>query len=93
MSVATEYALETFNLRVTNKKLTLLNEQKEHENIEVHLKNLQTQINPHFLFNCLTNLYASIDENESAQLFCKKVISYVPAYARTKGGSAVRSRK
>ena len=93
MSVATEYTQETFNLKVTNKKLTLLNEQKEHENIEVHLKNLQTQINPHFLFNCLTNLYVSIDENESAHLFCKKVISYVPAYARTKGGSAVRSRK
>lgn len=93
MSVATEYTQETFNLKVTNKKLTLLNEQKEHENIEIHLKNLQTQINPHFLFNCLTNLYVSIDENEYAHLFCKKVISYVPAYARTKGGSAVRSRK
>jgi len=33
MSVATEYTQETFNLKVTNKKLTLLNEQKEHENI------------------------------------------------------------
>ena len=73
MSIAIKYALETFNLRVTNKKLKLLNEQNERENIEVQLKNLQAQINPHFLFNCLTNLYALIDENKSAQLFVKKL--------------------
>jgi LytS/YehU family sensor histidine kinase len=73
MSVAINNALETYNLRVTNKKLKLLNEQKERENIEVQLKNLQAQINPHFLFNCLTNLYALIDENKSAQLFVKKL--------------------
>ena len=73
MSVAIKYALETHILRVTNKELILLNEQKERENIEVELKNLQTQLNPHFLFNCLTNLYALIDENESAQLFVKKL--------------------
>ncbi len=73
MSAAIKYALETFNLRITNKKLKLLNEQKEHENIEVQLKNLQTQINAYFLFNCLTNLYALIVENESAQFFVKKL--------------------
>ena len=73
MSVAINNALETYNLKVTNKKLKLLNEQKERENIEVQLKNLQAQINPHFLFNCLTNLYSLIDENKSVQLFVKKL--------------------
>ena len=66
---------------------------QQNEKRKTHFIALQNQINPHFLFNCLTNLYVSIDENESVHFFCKKVISYVPAYARTKGGSAVRSRK
>ncbi len=75
MSIVIQRALDTYNLRVKNKELQLLNEQQEREKITAQLMMLQNQVNPHFLFNCLNNLSALVNENEPARKFIRKLSS------------------
>ncbi len=75
MSIVIQRALDTYNLRVKNKELQLLNEQQEKEKITAQLMMLQNQVNPHFLFNCLNNLSALVNENEPARKFIRKLSS------------------
>ncbi|MFY0687543.1 MAG: histidine kinase [Cyclobacteriaceae bacterium] len=73
MSIVIQRALDTYNLRVKNKELQLLNEQQEKEKITAQLMMLQNQVNPHFLFNCLNNLSALVNDNEPARQFIRKL--------------------
>ncbi|CAE7465151.1 hupR1, partial [Symbiodinium microadriaticum] len=75
MSIVIQRALDTYNLRVKNKELQLLNEQQEKEKITAQLMMLQNQVNPHFLFNCLNNLTALVSGNEPARKFIRKLSS------------------
>jgi LytS/YehU family sensor histidine kinase len=75
MSIVIQRALDTYNLRVKNKELELKNEQQEKEKITAQLMMLQNQVNPHFLFNCLNNLSALVNENEPARKFIRKLSS------------------
>ncbi|MDH5608728.1 MAG: histidine kinase [Cyclobacteriaceae bacterium] len=75
MSIVIQRALDTYNLRVRNKELQLLNEQQEKEKVSAQLMMLQNQINPHFLFNCLNNLTALVDGNDPARKFIGKLSS------------------
>ena len=42
-------------------------EKLEHENLEAEVKYLRSQINPHFLFNTLNNIYAITQRNEDTE--------------------------
>lgn len=75
MSIVIQRALDTYNLRVKNKELQLLNEQQEREKITAQLMMLQNQVNPHFLFNCLNNLSALVSDNKPARQFISKLSS------------------
>ncbi|MFZ9045076.1 MAG: histidine kinase [Cyclobacteriaceae bacterium] len=75
MSIVIQRALDTHNLRVKNKELELKNEQQEKEKITAQLMMLQNQVNPHFLFNCLNNLSALVNDNEPARKFIRKLSS------------------
>lgn len=75
MSIVIQRALDTYNLRVKNKELELKNEQQEKEKITAQLMMLQNQVNPHFLFNCLNNLSALVNDNEPARKFIRKLSS------------------
>lgn len=75
MSIVIQRALDTYNLRVKNKELELKSEQQEKEKITAQLMMLQNQVNPHFLFNCLNNLSALVNENEPARKFIRKLSS------------------
>ncbi|MFT4738597.1 MAG: CheY-like chemotaxis protein [Cyclobacteriaceae bacterium] len=75
MSIVIQRALDTHNLRVKNKELELKSEQQEKEKITAQLMMLQNQVNPHFLFNCLNNLSALVNENEPARKFIRKLSS------------------
>lgn len=62
---------------VTEKERKLL----EQERTEAELKNLKNQLNPHFLFNTLNNIYSLIaispDRAQSAVLELSKMLRYV----------------
>jgi len=75
MSIIIQRALDTYNLRVKNKELQLINEKQEKEKITAQLMMLQNQVNPHFLFNCLNNLSALVKNNDQARSFIKKLSS------------------
>jgi len=75
MSIVIQRALDTYNLRVRNKELQLQNEQQEKEKITAQLMMLQNQVNPHFLFNCLNNLSALVNDNQPARDFIRKLSS------------------
>ncbi len=66
-------------------KRLYLNEQErkeaEQKKVEAELKNLKSQLNPHFLFNTLNNIYALIaisqDKSQEAVMELSKMLRYV----------------
>ena len=64
--ISTVYALAKEFLKKENRAIQLEKEKVEHE-----LKFLRTQINPHFLFNALNNLHATV------QLYPKKAGDFI----------------
>ena len=66
-------------------KRLYLNEQErkeaEQKKVEAELKNLKNQLNPHFLFNTLNNIYALIaisqDKSQEAVMELSKMLRYV----------------
>ncbi|MBV6647656.1 MAG: histidine kinase [Cyclobacteriaceae bacterium] len=73
MRIVIQRALDTYQLRVKNRELLLQNEIQEKERIAAQLMNLQNQVNPHFLFNCLNVLYAMVPDNYDARNFIKQM--------------------
>lgn len=70
-------------IKVTQKWMITEKERKqlEQERTEAELKNLKNQLNPHFLFNTLNNIYSLIaispDRAQSAVLELSKMLRYV----------------
>ena len=70
-------------IKVTQKWITTEKERKqlEQERTEAELKNLKNQLNPHFLFNTLNNIYSLIaispERAQSAVLELSKLLRYV----------------
>lgn len=70
-------------VKVTKKWIDSEKERKqlEQERTEAELKNLKNQLNPHFLFNTLNNIYSLIaispDRAQSAVLELSKMLRYV----------------
>ena len=70
-------------IKVTQKWITTEKERKqlEQERTEAELKNLKNQLNPHFLFNTLNNIYSLIaispERAQSAVLEPSKLLRYV----------------
>lgn len=70
-------------IKVTQKWIVTEKERKqlEQERTEAELKNLKNQLNPHFLFNTLNNIYSLIaispDRAQSAVLELSKMLRYV----------------
>ena len=61
IAVLTFYLVERIETEIKQKKL--LKSESEKREIEAHLKLLQAQIEPHFLFNTLANVSSLIDSN------------------------------
>ncbi|MCK5348504.1 MAG: histidine kinase [Desulfobacula sp.] len=74
-----------FKLSATNEKLKRLNLEKEKLNAD--LKLLQAQVEPHFLFNTLSNILSLIDHEPKRG---KKMLENLTQYLRT---SLIQSRK
>lgn len=70
-------------IKMTQKWIVTEKERKqlEQERTEAELKNLKNQLNPHFLFNTLNNIYSLIaispDRAQSAVLELSKMLRYV----------------
>ena len=70
-------------IKVTQKWITTEKERKqlEQERTEAELKNLKNQLNPHFLFNTLNNIYSLIDlspeKAQQAVIELSKLMRYV----------------
>ncbi|VBB45894.1 Signal transduction histidine kinase, LytS [uncultured Paludibacter sp.] len=70
-------------IKVTGKwyELDLLNEEGEKKRTEAELQNLRQQLNPHFLFNTLNNIYSLIaispEKAQSVVLDLSKLLRYV----------------
>lgn len=70
-------------IKMTQKWIVTEKERKqlEQERTEAELKNLKNQLNPHFLFNTLNNIYSLIaispDRAQSAVLELNKMLRYV----------------
>lgn len=58
-----------------------LRQEEEKQKVEAELKNLKNQINPHFLFNTLNNIYALIaispEKSQEAVMELSKMLRYV----------------
>ena len=76
-------AVLSITIKMTGKwyKTEAQRQEEQNERTEAELKNLKQQLNPHFLFNTLNNIYAQIAINqESAQnsmLQLSKLLRYV----------------
>ena len=70
--------IETFVFALSKEKESVEN---KNENLQIELKLLKSQINPHFLFNTLNNIYALsiIDSNKTQQsiLYLSNMFRYV----------------
>jgi len=76
-------AMLSVTIKMTGKWYTTEAERQEEqkERTEAELKNLRHQLNPHFLFNTLNNIYAQIaihpDEAQNSMLELSKLLRYV----------------
>jgi len=76
-------AMLSVTIKMTGKWYTTEAERQEElkERTEAELKNLRQQLNPHFLFNTLNNIYAQIaihpDEAQNSMLELSKLLRYV----------------
>ncbi len=64
---------------LTNIEQNELNQRKLEENLELELSFLRSQVNPHFLFNTLNNIYGQALSNEKATLLIislSKILRY-----------------
>jgi len=76
-------AMLSVTIKMTGKWYTTEAERQEEqkERTQAELKNLQQQLNPHFLFNTLNNIYAQIaihpEEAQNSMLQLSKLLRYV----------------
>jgi sensor histidine kinase YesM len=83
----TYFLIEKINIEVEQKKL--LQSESDRRQAEAHLKLLQAQIEPHFLFNTLANVSSLIDGNpELAKALLERLDDWLRvALARTRSQS------
>ena len=88
LKLVIDKALEAYELRIQNKKLSkekeelqLVAERQAKENLLSQYQTLKSQVNPHFLFNSFNALYALVERNpKTAKQFIVK-LSNVYRYA------------